>query len=167
MHNLQKKMVPTLLVEIYRMCFGTSYDPSQESTWHWLINENIWDCTAPSYTRDDPLCPYMMRCKGHRPKMFLWMVEEFLYILGHLHEEDRDGHIVLGHELLLLMWSRCCNKRGGGRGAHCASALLTDHLPPCSTDTLECIVWASKDTTSLERLAWAVFNNLLMPGQTL
>ena len=34
--------------------------------------------------------------------MFLWMLEEFVYILEHLCKEDRDGCMVLGHELLLL-----------------------------------------------------------------
>ena len=109
----------------------------------------------------------MMRHKGHRPKIFLWMVEEFIYILGCLCEEDRDGCMVLGHKLPLLMHSRCCSKRGGGRGSCCVSVLSIDHLPACSPDTLECIVWASKDTISLECLAWAVYNNLLVLGETL
>ena len=110
-----RKMTPTLFAEIYRMHFGANYDPAQESTWCWLTNENIWNFTALCYTREDLLHPCMMRCKGHRPNMFLWMVEEFIYIMGCLHDEDREGHIVLGHELLLLAQSWCFRKRGGGR----------------------------------------------------
>ena len=40
-------------------------------------------------------------------------------------------------------------------------------LPACSPDTLEYTIWASKDTTSLECLTWAVYDNLLVPGQSL
>ena len=68
----------------------------------------------------------------------------YLHLGMLLHEEDRDGHMVLGHELLLLTCSRCCSKRGGGRGSHVPSVLSIDHLPACSPDTLECIVWASE-----------------------
>ena len=160
-------MVPTLFVEIYRKHFGTSYDATQESTWCWLTNQNIWDFSTPSYTRDDPPCTCMMKCKGHRPKMFLWMLEEFVYILGCLHEDDRDGCVVLGHELLLLTCSRCCSKRGGGRGSCCSSVLSINLLPACSSDTLEHTVCMSKDTMSLECLAWAVYDNLLVPRKSL
>ena len=159
-------MTPTLFAEIYRMRFSASYDPTQESTWHWLTNENIQDFTTPCYTREDPPHPCMMKHEGHRPKMLLWMIEEFIYIMGCLCDEDRDGHIVLGHELLLLVWSQCCRKRGGGRGPHHASALLMDSLPACSPETLECIVWALKDTISLECLTWAVYDNILVLGPT-
>ena len=109
----------------------------------------------------------MMRDGGHRPKMSLWMLEEFIYILGYLHEHDRDRHMVLGHELLLLMCIRCCGKRGGGRGSCCTSVLSIDLLPACSLATLECTIWVFKDTTSSECLARAVYNNLLLPRQPL
>ena len=140
--------------------------PPRESTWCWLTNQNIWDFTALSYTRDDLPWLCMMRHEGHRPKMFLWMVEEFIYILECLRKEDRDGRMVLGHKLLLLVCSRYCSKRGEGRGLCCASALSINHLPACSPDTLECIIWASKDTILLECLTWAVYDNLLVQGQT-
>ena len=35
--------------------------------------------------------------------MFLWMLEEFTFILCHLCLDDRDGTLVLGYELLLLV----------------------------------------------------------------
>ena len=114
----------------------------------------------------DPLCMCMMKHKGHRPKMFLWMLEEFIYILGQLHKNDRDGCMVLGHELLLLICSRCCSKRGGGRGLCWSSVLSVNLLPACSLDTLECTVHVSKDTTPLECLAWVVYDNLLAPGKS-
>ena len=98
--------------------------------------------------------------------MFIWMLQEFIYILGQLCEDDRDGCMVLGHELLLLMCSRCCSKRGGGRGLHHSSVLSVKLLPACSLDTLEHTVCTSKDTTSLECLAWAVYDNLLAPRKS-
>ena len=36
----------------------------------------------------------------------------------------------------------------------------------CSSDTLERTVCTSNDTTSLEHLAWAVYDNLLVPGKS-
>ena len=72
-----------------------------------------------------------------------------LHLGTFVHEEDRDGHLVLGHELLLLMFSRCCSKRGGGRGSHCTSVLSMDLLPACSRDNLECTVWVHPRTLHL------------------
>ena len=34
-------MTPTLFIEIYRKRFGTAYNTTQESTWHWLTNEHM------------------------------------------------------------------------------------------------------------------------------
>ena len=98
--------------------------------------------------------------------MFLWVLEEYVYILGQLHEDDRDGLVVLGHELLLMVHSRCCRKRGGGRTAHCPAALSLDHLPACSINTLEHAVCPTKYTVALECLAWAIYDNLLGPGRS-
>ena len=90
----------------------------------------------------------------------------YVYILGQLHKDDRDGLVVLGHELLLLACSRCCRKRGGAEDHATPPRCPSDHLPACSTDTLECAVHASKDTISLECLAWVVYNNLLVPAKS-
>ena len=112
--------------------------------------------------------PYtcMAKHEGYWPKLFLWMLEEYVHILGWLCEDNRNGHMVLGHKLLLLTCSRCCSKRGGGRGSCQPSVLSLDCLPACSTDTLEHAVCMSKDTTSLEHLAWAVYDNLLAPRKS-
>ena len=40
-------------------------------------------------------------CEGHHPKVLLWIMEEFFYILHDLTEEDRDGHIILSYELMM------------------------------------------------------------------
>ena len=57
--------------------------------------------------------------------MFLWMVEEFTFILCHLPKDDWDGALVLGHELLLLAHSHCRRKRGSCR----VGATPLDRLP--------------------------------------
>ena len=83
-----ENLVPTLFHEIYRNHFGMTYDSSQESTWHWLTNQHICDFSTPMYSRDDLPCAYVTMCKGHRAKMFLWMLEEYMYILSWLPEDD-------------------------------------------------------------------------------
>ena len=92
--------------------------------------------------------------------MFLWMVEEFAFILCHLHKDDQDGALVLGHELLLLAHSHCCQKRGSRR----VGATQLDRLPACSFQTLEHVMLVP-DTIQLERLVWAVFDNIMGPGE--
>ena len=94
------------------------------------------------------------------------MLEEYVYILCRLHEDDRDALMVLGQELLLLACSRCCRKRGGGRAPQHTGVLSLDHLPACSRDTLGHAVCSTKDTIALECLAWAIYNNQLGPGKS-
>ena len=118
-----ENLVPTLFHEIYRKCFHMGYDTTQESAWLWLTNQHICNFSTPTYTRDNLPHTCITMHEGHRPKMFLWMLEEYVYLLCRLHKDDQDGRVVLGHELLLLTCSRCCRKRGGGRVpchlAHC------------------------------------------------
>ena len=92
--------------------------------------------------------------------MFLWMIEEFAFILCHLHKDDWDGALVLGHELLLLAHSHCHWKRG----SHCTGVTPLDRLPAYPFQTLECTMLAP-DTIQLECLAWAVFDNIMGPGE--
>ena len=112
------------------------------------------------YTRDDPPNTCLTLREGHRPKMFLWMVEEFAFILCHLCKDDQDGALVLGHELLLLVHSRCHRKRGSRR----MGPTQLDRLPACSFQTLECAMLVP-DTIQLEHLAWAVFDNIMGLGE--
>ena len=163
---MMDNLAATLFHEIYRKHFGTSYDSTQETAWCWLMNQHIHDFSMPAYTRDDLPHACVTRHKGHRPKMSLWMLEEYVYILGWLCEDDQDGLVVLGHELLLLACSRCCRKRGGGQAQHHPAVLSLDHLPPCSRDTLEHAVHSTKDTIALEHLVWAIYNNQLGPGKS-
>ena len=145
----------TLFLEIYQKRFGMRYDATQESTWRWLTTQHISDFYAPAYIRDDPPNTCLTLHEGHRPKMFLWMVEEFTLILCHLRKDDQDGALVLGHELLLLACSRCCRKRVSRH----ADATQLDRLPTCSFQTLEHAMLVP-DTIQLEHLAWAVFDNI-------
>ena len=56
--------------------------------------------------------PMYDEVRGSQTKNALVDDREFIYIMGCLHDEDRDGHVVLGHEFLLLVQSQCCRKRG-------------------------------------------------------
>ena len=155
-----EKLAPTLFLEIYRKRFGAAYDATQESTWRWLTTQHISDFYGPAYMREHPPNICLTLHEGHRPKMFLWMIEEFAFILCHLPKDDWDGALVLGHELLLLACSHCCRKRGS---CH-AGATPLDRLPACSLQTLECAM-LTPDTIQIEWLAWAVFDNIMGPGE--
>ena len=126
--------------------------------------QHISDFYMPAYTRSDPPSLCIILREGHRPKMFLWMVEEYAFILCHLHRDDCDGFLVLGHELLLLACSQCCQKREGGRGSCCMQAQLPlDRLPACTFQNLGACAVQAAGTIQLERLAWAVFDNIMGP----
>ena len=57
-------------------------------------------------------------------------------------------------------------RRGGEVKDHAVQVqLLLDRLPACTFETLEHAVCAA-DTIQLEHLAWAVFNNIMGPGET-
>ena len=155
-----EKHAPTLFLEIYWKRFGVTYDATQESTWGWLTAQHISDFYVPAYTPDDPPDTCLTLCEGHRPKMFLWMLEEFAFILCHLCKDDQDGAMVLGHKLLLLARSHCRWKRESRR----PGATSLDKLPACSYQTLECAMLAP-DTIQLEHLAWAVFDNIMGLGE--
>ena len=92
------------------------------------------------------------------------MVEEFAFVLCHLHRDYYDGSLVLGHELLLLARNWCCRKRGRARGSCCTGPTPFDRLPMCTFETLEHAVRVA-DTIQLERLAWAVFDNIMGPDE--
>ena len=156
--------MPTLFHEIYRKCFGTPYDVAQESTWQWITAQHISDFYAPAYTRDDPPNTCITLSKGHRPKMFLWMIEEYAFIPCHLHRDDRNGFLVLGHELLLLAHSQCWPEERGRLGIMPCRPNPLERLPTCTFKTLECAVRAA-DIIQLECLAWAVFDNIIGPGE--
>ena len=156
-----EKHASTLFLEIYQKRFGMTYDTTQESTWQWLTAQYISDFYAPAYTRGNPPDMCLTLREGHRPKMFLWMLEEFAFILCHLRKDDQDGAMVLGHELLLLARSHCRRKRGSRR----PGATPLDKLPTCSYQTLERAM-SAPDTIQLERLAWAVYDNVMGPSET-
>ena len=50
-HAEPANMTPALFIEVYKVCLGASYNVGQESSWHWLTNENIHDFTVPSFTQ--------------------------------------------------------------------------------------------------------------------
>ena len=77
-------------------------------------------------------------------------------MLCHLHKDDYDGSLVLGHELLLLARSRCCQKKGGP-GDHTAQA----QPPWIGYACTPLKPWSMQ----LEHLTWAVFDNIMGLGK--
>ena len=106
-----------------------------------------------------------MRREGHRPKVLLWIMEEFFYISHDFTEQDRDGCIVLSYKLMMEAEHRYRVKRGGDIG-RCHPLPSSSNAPPCSWDTLECVAWSEPDSKTLEHLVWLVYNGVLSPGPT-
>ena len=148
------------------MHFDACYDASNESCLRWWINENIRDFIVPTFIRGNLLQVCTMRHEGHRPKVLLWIMEEFFYISHDLMEEDRDGRVVLSYELMMEAEHRFRIKRGGGMSDAAAPHHVLAVHPPCSQEMLECVAWSKPDSKTLERLVWSVYDGLLSPGPT-
>ena len=101
--------------------------------------------------------------EGHRPKVLLWIMEEFFYISHELTDKDRDGRVVLSYKLMMEAEHQYRVKWGGGIGRH-RSLPSSGNAPPCSRDTLECVAWSEPDSKMLERLVWLVYDGVLSPG---
>ena len=116
------------------------------------------------YIRGDLPQACTVQCEGHRPKVLLWIMEEFFYILHDLTEEDCDGCIVLGYELMIEAehWYRI---KGRGIGCHHSPSHASSALP-CSQEMLEHIAWGKPDSKTLDCLVWSVYNGLFSLGPT-
>ena len=150
---------------VFHVRFDARYDASNESCLRWWINENICDFIAPTFIHGDQLQACMVRCKGHPPKVLLWIMEEFFYISHDLMEQDQDGCVVLSYELMMELehWFRI----KWGRGIrHCHPSSSSGSTPPCSREMLEHIAWSKPDSKTLECLVWSVYDGLLSPGPT-
>ena len=159
-------MASEVFLAVFHACFNACYDTSNESCLRWWINENICDFIAPTYIHGDPLQPCMVQHKGHCPKVLLWIMEEFFYILHDLTEEDHNGHVILSYELMMEAKHRYRIKWGGGAGC-CHSPSHASSTPLCSSETLECVAWTKPDSKTLECLVWSVYNGLISLGHTL
>ena len=96
-------MASEVFLAVFRAHFDVHYNVSNESCLRWWINENICDFIVPTYIHGDLPQPCTVQCKGHHPKVLLWIMEEFFYISQNLTEEHHDGHIVLAYELMIEM----------------------------------------------------------------
>ena len=94
-------MASEVFLAIFRARFDTLYDASNESGLRWWMNENIRDFIAPTYLHGNPFSPCMVQCEGHRPKVLLWIMEEFFHISHDLTDMDCDGRVVLCYELMI------------------------------------------------------------------
>ena len=104
--------------------------------------------------------------EGHHPKVLLWIMEEFFYISQQLTDEDCDGCIVLGYELMLEAEHRFRIKWGGGVRCCQSPSHSASNIPPCSQETLDHMTWSNPDSKMLEHLVWSVYDGILTPGPT-
>ena len=155
-----------MFLAVFHVCFDVHYDMSNESWLRWWINGNIHDFIVPTYICGDPPHPCTVWREGHRPKVLLWIMEEFFYISHNLTEEDRNGHVVLSYELIVEAEHRYRDKMGWW----CQMPPFPSHAgsaPLCSPEMLECIAWAKPESKTLECLVWSVYDGLLSSRPTL
>ena len=88
---------------------------------------------------------------GHRPKMFLFLLEEMAYVYARISTEDIDGLQVMAYEVLAMAEMRYC--------LHKRSANPQDMM---WGDAMSRMVLG--DLSRLERLMWAVFDGFLVAG---
>ena len=94
-------MASEIFLAVFHAHFDALYDASNESGLRWWINENIQDFIMPTFIRGNPLNMCTVRCKGHHPKVLLWIIEEFFHISHSLMDTDRDGCVILCYELMI------------------------------------------------------------------
>ena len=158
-------MASEIFLAVFRARFDALYDASNESGLRWWINENR-DFIVPTFIRSNPFNMCTVRREGHRPKVLLWIMEEFFHISHDLMDMDHDGHVVLCYELMIEVEHHFRIKRGGGTGRRRPTS-TTSNATPCPPDKLEDVAWNKLDSKTLERLVWSVYDRILSPGPTL
>ena len=81
-------MASEVFLAVFCAHFDAHYDASNESCLRWWINESIRDFIVPTFICGDPLQACTVRREGHRPKVLLWIMEEFFYISHDLTDQD-------------------------------------------------------------------------------
>ena len=138
-HN-HSDMASEIFLAVFRARFDALYDASNESGLRWWINENIRDFITPTFICGNPFNACTVCREGHRPKVLLWIIEEFFHISHDLTDMDHDGHIVLCYELMIEAERHFRIKRGGGMGRRRPSS-TTSNATPCPRDKLEDVAW--------------------------
>ena len=128
-HN-HSDMVSEIFLAVFCAHFDALYNASNESSLRWWINENIRDFITPTFLRGNPFNVCTVRHEGHRPKVLLWIMEEFFHISHSQTDTDRDGHIILCYELMMEAERRFRIKRGSGVGRRRPSS-STSTTSPC------------------------------------
>ena len=158
-------MASEIFLAVFCVHFDVLYDASNESGLRWWINENIRDFIVPTFIRGNPFNTCTVQREGHRPKVLLWIMEEFFHISHSLADKDCDGRVVLCYELMIEVERRFRIKRGGGAGCRRPSS-TTINATPCPRDKLEDITWNKPDSKTLEHLVWSIYDGILSPGPT-
>ena len=158
-------MASEIFLELFRVHYDARYDATNESGLRWWINENIRDFIAPTFIRGNPLEVCTVRHEGHRPKVLLWIMEEFSHISHSLTAADCDGRLILCYELMMEVEHCFRIKRGGGVGCRRPSS-SSSNASPCPRDKLEYVAWNKSDSKTLEHLVWSIYDGVLSPGPT-
>ena len=158
-------MASEIFLAVFRARFDALYDASNESGLRWWINENIWDFITPTFICSNPFNACMVRHKGHRPKVLLWIMEELFHISHDLTDMDHDGRVVLCYELMIEVECHFRIKQGSGTGC-CRPSSTTSNATPYPPDKLEDVAWNKSDSKTLENLVWSVYDGILSPGPT-
>ena len=123
-------MASEIFLAVFHARFDALYDALNESGLRWWINENIRDFIAPTFIHGNPFNACTVQHEGHRPKVLLWIMEEFFHISHDLTDMDHDGRVVLCYELMIEAERHFRIKRGSGMGRHHPSS-TTSNATPC------------------------------------
>ena len=119
---------------IFNQCFNATYTIDTELMWH-HVSELQANFKAPTYeVLGGALALVDKKHVGSHPKMFLFTLDELSYVYQHVH--NTDALCIIAYEMLSFASDRCMGLCNG----------------------------RPKPETSLERLTWAVYDGMYVPG---
>ena len=134
---------------IFKKCFKGKFSKSNEHLW-WHVSAELavfqmltceWDTGTPID---------VLRTGSHL-RMLLYTLDELFYVYRGVGENDVDGQHVVAYEILKVASLRCMEQCGSQKKE---SNTLGDAYPRVNLS----------DMDGLERLAWAVYDGMYMPG---
>ena len=97
------------------------------------------------------LCNEDVLCKGYRPKMLLYALDELFYIFDQVkRQQGTDERLVVAYKILCLSALQCTERRHGSEKKGMLDALSLLNV---------------NDARHLESLTWAVYDGALLVGR--
>ena len=134
---------------IFHCRFNASFSKDAEKYWH-FTSKNIPDFYAPYLLHED-LVPYDKKWEGMCPNMLLCALDELFHVFRGVGANDTDGQCIIAHKILSLASSHCTEWQGKP---------IDPHKTMGTVSTLVDV----HDEKGLERLIWAVYDGVLLPG---